>query len=189
MIRASFGSATLHISLKSTTNTTRARTTRPATTPTSDVNSASIPSSPSRARQALPLHGGDHDGAGREILHHHHPRATPDRLFGVCGVGVEGFAAAADRDHHLADAPGADVAGHSAHLPDHLLVTHVRAPHLEKTTPRGRSTVTPRVDEGDARLGPMDARCWRWCCVRCWRRARRWRPPTGFRSRGPPGPR
>src|SRR5438132_2683975 len=144
MISASFGSATRHVSLKSTTTRTRARMTRPTTTPTSDVNrAANIGSSPSR-RMRLSLHRADHHGAGREVLHNHHTGAAPDRLLGVGGVGVEGFAAATDGDHHLTEVSGPDGPGHPANLPDHPLVIHRRTPHSQQRTLSGGSPVTGR---------------------------------------------
>src|SRR5215216_4044779 len=111
MTRASLGSATRHMSLK-----TANRTTRPATMPPARIRGSIAP--PFDAA----LHGADHDGPWREVLDHDDAGAGRDGVLGVGGIGVEGLAAAADGDHHLADPFGADRAGHAADLPDHLLV-------------------------------------------------------------------
>src|SRR5215216_2877798 len=111
MTRASLGSATRHMSLK-----TANRTTRPATMPPARIRGSIAP--PFDAA----LHGADHDGPRREVLDHDHPGPGRDGVLVVGGIGVEGLAAAADGDHHLADPLGADGPGHPSDLPDHLLV-------------------------------------------------------------------
>src|SRR4029450_7186320 len=92
------------------------RTARPATT------------TPARIRGSMPppfdaaLQRADHDGPWREVLDHDDAGAGRDGVLGVGGVGVEGLAAATDRDHDLADPLGPDGTGHPSDLPDHLLV-------------------------------------------------------------------
>src|SRR5215212_4657142 len=111
MTRASLGSATRHMSLKIAN-----RTTRPATMPPARIRGSIAP--PFDAA----LHGADHDGPRREVLDHDHPGPGRDGVLGLGGIGVEGLAAAADGDHHLADPFGSDGPGHPSDLSDHLLV-------------------------------------------------------------------
>ena len=50
------------------------------------------------------LHGGDDDGARGVVLDHQDAGAGGDVVVAVGGVGVERLGAAADGDHHLAEA-------------------------------------------------------------------------------------
>src|SRR5829696_7158657 len=152
MTRASLGSATRHMSLKIAN-----RTTRPATMPPARIRGSIAP--PFDAT----LHGADHDGPRREVLDHDHPGPGRDGVLVVGGVGVEGLAAAADGDHHLADPLGADGPGHPSDLPDHLLVGQPdpRSPVSRRAASRHRylaASWPSGVKVRDSAAGPATTR-------------------------------
>src|SRR5438874_8433193 len=108
MISASLGSATRQHILNRTNATTAAATTT-MTMVTSHLQCS---------------HTGHDHRSRRVVLDHDDAGAGLELVVRLRGVGVEGFAAAADLDHHLAQLPGADGAGDPAHLPDHPLICH-----------------------------------------------------------------
>src|ERR671935_1979749 len=94
MIRASFGSATLYMSI-----------------------GADAPSSDGASGEPA-----DDDGARRVLLEHDDARALLDPLGLVGGVGVVGLVTPSDADHDLAEPAGLDRAGDATHLSDQLVV-------------------------------------------------------------------
>src|SRR5581483_4597380 len=114
MIRASLGSATLHMS--------RSRTSRNTSPPAASSRNVCVDMPASLEARAS--HAGDDHRARGEVLDDNDAAPDRDRLVVVGGVSVEGLAPPTHLDHHLTQLAGGDRPGDSTHLPDHLLVGH-----------------------------------------------------------------
>src|SRR5919204_5133936 len=129
MIRASFGSATLYMSI-----------------------GADAPSSDGASGEPA-----DDDGARRVLLEHDDARALLDPLGLVGGVGVVGLVAPSDGDHDLAHPSGLDRADDAPDLADELVVDDHPRPHDRSASPKNVSLEPHSVDRSfqtDVRAKP-----------------------------------